>query len=50
MLNYTSILTFLAYLLFQEKKVYQDKASDLKTEYEKALESRNAEDEDVIRS
>ncbi|XP_040997854.1 high mobility group B protein 7-like [Juglans microcarpa x Juglans regia] len=30
----------------EEKKVYQDKASDLKMEYAKALESHNAEDED----
>ncbi|KAG2662842.1 hypothetical protein I3760_16G001200 [Carya illinoinensis] len=30
----------------EEKKVYQDKASDLKTEYEQALENHNAEDED----
>lgn len=31
----------------QEKKPYQDKAAELKAEYEKALESRNAENEDV---
>lgn len=30
----------------EEKKPYQDKATELKAEYEKALESRNAENED----
>lgn len=30
----------------EEKKPYQDKAAELKAEYEKALESNNAEDED----
>uniref|UniRef100_A0A9I9EIL3 HMG box domain-containing protein n=1 Tax=Cucumis melo TaxID=3656 RepID=A0A9I9EIL3_CUCME len=30
----------------EEKKPYQDKAAELKAEYEKALEGRNAENED----
>ena len=31
----------------EEKKPYQDKAAELKAEYEKALEADNAEDKEV---